>query len=92
MGQILGMLSLNFFADRFGRKPALYLLWVVLVAVRFVCPSFSRTSAADPHPSCVFLLVQSIFAETFAGAWWAWLIAKLLAGRSTRRIRSSLPD
>lgn len=34
MGQILGMLSLNFFADRFGRKKALYLLWIVLVGVR----------------------------------------------------------
>lgn len=30
-GQVVGMLSLNFAADKLGRKKALYILWVILV-------------------------------------------------------------
>lgn len=36
LGQLLGMIFLNPVSDRIGRKMTLYLLWVLLAAVRFL--------------------------------------------------------
>lgn len=57
MGQILGMLSLNFFADRFGRKKALYLLWIVLVAVR---SRFPISLLTEPRLTPAFPLIHRV--------------------------------
>ncbi|KAL8292368.1 hypothetical protein RQP46_001834 [Phenoliferia psychrophenolica] len=54
VGQVIGMTTINFFTDKAGRKKALYVIWVAMVA--------------------------SVLAESLAKQWWAWLIAKILAG------------
>ena len=38
LGQLVGMVLLNPISDRIGRKMTMYLLWVILVGVRFALP------------------------------------------------------
>lgn len=43
VGQIIGMTSLPFLASQFGRKPAMFALWLVL-AMSVVCESVATST------------------------------------------------
>lgn len=64
-GQFSGQVLLQFGTERLGRKPALLIIWFVLVA--------------------------SIFTETFASHWQHWLVAKLLSGMGVGMLQSTVP-
>lgn len=64
-GQFVGQVFLQFATERLGRKPALAIIW--------------------------FVLVVSIFIETFASHWDHWLVAKLFSGMGVGMLQSTMP-
>ncbi|KAF2649964.1 general substrate transporter [Lophiostoma macrostomum CBS 122681] len=75
VGQIVGMVTLPFLSDRFGRKAAMFWYWYV---------------KHDRHAHQV-LLAMSIVIECVAKNWQTWLIAKILGGIGVGCMQSTLP-
>ena len=108
-GQFIGQVTLPFATERFGRKIALYIIWIVLTAVSDAVPALPTTAEVlFPSPSFFWFVcvrvhalldfsarpstwTQSIIAETVASTWWAWLIAKFLAGMGVGMLQGTLP-